>query len=80
MDRETQMAKAMRNPKPVLRSDDLYIGDNGRIYHGRCSGFSARYTGRDISGQRVELVTTEDRLLWAREIGTPMVCEKCRER
>jgi hypothetical protein len=40
-------------PKPVLKDDALYIGDNGRVYHGRCAGQTARYTGRDLRGAKV---------------------------
>jgi hypothetical protein len=59
--------------EPVLKDDALYIGDNGRVYHGRCSGMSARFTGLDISGQKVEPVTQyeiqADPELWK--------CERC---
>lgn len=39
-----------------LNPNNLYIGDNGRIFCGamRCSGSSAHYTGRDLSGAKVE--------------------------
>ena len=40
-----------------LRDDALYMGDNGRLLCGRHSGASARYTGRDISGQPVLEIT-----------------------
>ena len=59
--------------KPVLKDDALYVGDNGRVYHGLCSGMSARFTGRDISGQKVERITEPeiqaDPDLWK--------CERC---
>ena len=48
---------ALKDRVPVLRDDILYSGDNGRLFCGRHAGVSARYTGRDISGQRVEEVT-----------------------
>lgn len=40
-------------PTPVLDDRTLYLGDNGRCYCGEHSGMSARYTGRDISGNEV---------------------------
>ena len=46
--------------KPVLEDDALYCGDNGRILCGACSGCSARYSGRDISGHRVVRLTRAD--------------------
>ena len=58
---------------PLLEDDALYIGDNGRVYHGQCSGMSARFTGQDISGQKVERITEHeiqaDPDLWK--------CERC---
>jgi hypothetical protein len=45
------------DPKPVLNDETIYLGDNGRAYCGEHSGCSARYTGRDISGQSVMKVT-----------------------
>jgi hypothetical protein len=47
----------MGEPKPVLQDHALYVGDNGRVLHGKCSGNSARYTGRDLSGQKVFKLT-----------------------
>ncbi|MBD3163093.1 MAG: hypothetical protein GF328_13405 [Candidatus Latescibacteria bacterium] len=47
------------SPQPVLDEDALYFGDNGRVFCGRCAGASARYTGRDISGQPVMEISTE---------------------
>lgn len=47
------------DPLPALRSVALYFGDNGRCFCGRlhCAGMNAHYTGRDLSGQRVERIT-----------------------
>ena len=44
---------------PTLRSDRLYLGDNGRVLCGalRCAGATAHFSGRDLSGQRVVPVT-----------------------
>lgn len=43
--------------KPKLSPSALYIGDNGRCFCGAHAGCSAKFTGRDISGQRVVRVT-----------------------
>jgi hypothetical protein len=42
---------------PKLDDDVLYICDNGACYCGAHCGSSARYTGRDLSGQKVAKVT-----------------------
>ena len=44
----------MNAPIPVLKPDTLYIGDNGRCFCGKHAGTSAKFTGRDISGQKVK--------------------------
>ena len=62
------------DPKPLLKPDALYMGDGGRIFCGKHAGTSALYTGRDISGQRVERVNVEQ---WKREGVVPQ-CETCR--
>lgn len=46
--------------RPLLREGALYWADNGRVICAKCAGQSALYTGRDISGQRVERVTADD--------------------
>ena len=61
---------------PVLRDEALYVGDNGALFCGKDAGASARFTGRDISGQRVERVT----LKMAERSGLPVAmwrCESC---
>lgn len=67
-------------PIPVLKDDELYWGDNGRVLHGLCSGMSARFSGHDLSGQRVARVTVEERLIFSREVGHSLTCEHCRQR
>lgn len=59
--------------KPRLRIDTLYFGDNGRCFCGRigCAGASAHFTARDLSGQRVQVVTASE----IREYG--FRCESC---
>lgn len=49
--------KTAELPKPKLKDDALYFGDNGRCFCGAHAGMTARYTGRDLSGQRVERIT-----------------------
>ena len=59
-----------------LIDDAIYIGDNGRAFCGRHAGMSARYTGRDISGQRIVLVTPQ----WCIRNGedcSAIRCETC---
>lgn len=51
----SETPKAMR---PCLHPDQLYIGDNGRVFCGTlaCAGSTAYYTGHDLSGQRIDKV------------------------
>lgn len=44
-------------PKPVVTDEALYFADNGAVYCGKHLGMSARFTGRDISGQKIERIT-----------------------
>lgn len=66
------------DPKPVLKDDVLYFGDNGRCFCGKHAGASARYSGRTISGHRVHRVNDRDREEWRREVGYLPACETCR--
>lgn len=63
----------------ILDLDKLYLGDNGRITCGDCSGASARYTGRDLSGQRVEKISPQDSQTIAGLIGHMPICEVCQK-
>jgi len=67
-------------PKPKLLDDALYLTDNGRVVCGKDAGASARFTGRDISGQRVARVTTKDDAYWLAELGEHISCEQCGKR
>lgn len=67
----------MSKPKPKLLDDALYLTDNGRVVCGEDAGASARYTGRDISGQRVKRVTTKNDAYWMAELGSHISCEQC---
>ena len=57
--------------------DTIYLCDNGAAYCGAHLGASARFTGRDISGQPIYPVRPED----VREndaLGYPAIrCEQC---
>ena len=55
----------------------LYWSDNGRVICAKCAGCSARYTSRDISGQKVERVTVEDVLAWPQDLGALHCESKC---
>ena len=75
--------KTMKEPRSVLRDGWLYIGDNGRMLCGRHSGMSARYTGRDISGQKVARVKAEEVAAYCAETGEDpsiFACEDCGRR
>src|SRR5262245_18577949 len=69
------MSPADSTLRPALRPDAAYFADSGRAVCLRCAGMSALYTGRDISGQRVERATVEDCRVWEREIGRALSCE-----
>jgi hypothetical protein len=61
---------------PKAKDDTLYIGDNGAVACGKHLGASARYTLRDISGQRVTEVTPAV-AKEATEMGMTLACEGC---
>ncbi len=44
----------------TVRPDTIYLTDNGRALCGAHLGSSARYTGRDISGQPILPLTPAD--------------------
>lgn len=60
-----------------IESAALYITDNGAILCGSHLGASARTTGRDISGQRIELVTDAHAAEWRRMANSEIQCEQC---
>ena len=64
-------------PAPFVKDDVLYFTDNGAVLCGRHCGTSARFTGRDISGQKIKRVTATDARGWLAEIGSPIACERC---
>lgn len=67
---------ATQEPRPILNPAKLYLGDNGRCFCGACAGASAKYTGRDLSGQKVHTVTKTDRAYFVRD-GFKITCESC---
>jgi len=71
------MASRETTPRPLLREGALYWADNGRVICARCAGQSALYTGRDISGQRVERVTLEDVRAWPDDLGSLRCASGC---
>jgi hypothetical protein len=54
--------QAMLDDMAILKAGRIYIGDNGRVMcsHLKCAGQTARYNGKDISGQQVQEVTAAD--------------------
>lgn len=60
----------------VLDDTALYLGDNGRIYCGGCSGVTAAFTGCDLSGNPV-LKVTQAEIDEAKRIGLALRCESC---
>jgi hypothetical protein len=66
-----------RGEKPVLNDDALYLTDNGRCLCGKHCGNSARYTGRDISGQKVARLTANDIIESIRVYKWEPECESC---
>ncbi len=67
-------APDVSGPASVLAEGAVYWADNGRRICTHCAGASARYTGRDLSGQPVERVTLDDVRAWPEDLG-PMQCE-----
>lgn len=47
------MSDQIETPEPVLLPGIIYLGDNGQSICLKCAGSSAKYTGRDLSGQKV---------------------------
>ncbi len=56
-----------------ISSETVYLTDNGAAYCGAHLGYTARTTGRDLSGQKILPLTPE----LAAEAGGDIACEKC---
>ena len=57
--------------------NQLYAGDNGRIFCEACAGMAARSSGmkRDRAGTKILKITPADQDYWIKEFGEPMECE-----
>lgn len=60
----------------VAESAALYFTDNGAVLCGDHLGMTAKASGRDISGQKIEKVTPDD-VRWAQGEGWTIKCEHC---
>lgn len=62
-------------------NDAIYLTDNGAAYCGEHLGYSAKTTGRDISGQRIARVSAADAEWWRANnmVGNPPMCETCKK-
>lgn len=63
----------MKTPLPLLKDDELFIGDNGRTLHGKCWGITARLTRRDLSGQALCHISKDD------AAALFIKCENCKQ-
>lgn len=73
------MQKSLSTPFRGWKADALYFTDNGCVLCGNDLGSSAKYSGRDISGQKIAKVTPEDAAESLRlypNLG-PICCESC---
>lgn len=64
----------------TISDSTIYLTDNGAALCGEHLGTSARYTGRDISGQPIQPVTPEIAAEMNRELapyGLAVSCERC---
>lgn len=50
----------MTKPKPVTKDHHLYFVDNDALLCGEHLGMSAKYTGHDISGQKIRRASLAD--------------------
>lgn len=66
------------SPRSLMKPGELYFVDNGRVVCHEHAGSSAKYTLRDISGQKVKRVTPKSRAEWLVIFGAPIKCEDCR--
>ena len=61
--------------KVALKEGAVYFADNGRSICLKCAGMSAKYTGRDISGQKVERLNPDD-VEYLKSKGISAACER----
>lgn len=62
-------------PPPALKPGIIYSGDNGMLICLKCAGMSAKYTGRDLSGQKVLPVPVSETVEWKEMFGKDLSCE-----
>jgi len=65
----------MKPPPIKLKPGVIYSADNGRLICVECAGMSAKYTGRDLSGQRVCAIPYHETVAWFQAFGKPLACE-----
>jgi hypothetical protein len=59
-----------------IQDTTIYLGDNGRAYCGAHLGYTAKMTGRDLSGQKIYAIQPEDIAEIERD-GVTIRCERC---
>lgn len=67
---------AITDPKPKLKPGAIYSADNGMRICLKCAGNSAKFTGRDISGQRVIRIPVAETVDWKAMFGRDLSCER----
>jgi len=60
-----------------LKTNSLYLGDNGRITCGKHCGATAQATGRDLYGAEMLEVDKDMAVQWFEDVGSPISCETC---
>jgi len=61
----------------VLVEGALHWADNGRVICAKCAGQSALYSGRDISGQKVERISVAEVRAWPTDLGALRCSDGC---
>jgi hypothetical protein len=64
-----------REPEIMLAPGAVYFADNGFLICLKCAGMSAKYTGRDVRGQKVYRMKDQDAADWKRAFGRDLACE-----
>ncbi len=59
-----------------INTNTLYFTDNGRVVCGSHLGYTAKASGRDISGQKIAAVSPSD-VREAKSDGWIIACEDC---
>lgn len=61
--------------KTYTKPGNIYFSDNGALICHECAGGSAKFTGRDLSGQRISKATKADADEWLELMGETLKCE-----